>query len=193
MPTSIALESGSGGSDDELIQREQLKHRWEARQGRLQDIRTKAAVEGQRTMAKPQRRQTDNLVTMPSVNPLATVEHLLNRIRAEFMEMPSLRLTAEQVQRLCGVERTICESVLGALVDAKFLCEKSDGAYALLTDGDIGRPRPAKAELATKRHSVKASSKTAATGVEHQVKCTPDGDRIPSRKAMLSAKSPASA
>jgi transketolase len=36
--------------------------------------------------------------------------------------MPGLCLTSEQVQRLCGVERTICQLVLDSLVDAKFLC-----------------------------------------------------------------------
>jgi hypothetical protein len=46
-------------------------------------------------------------------------ERLLKRIRAEFLEMPGLCLTSEQVQRLCGVERTICQLVLDSLVDAK--------------------------------------------------------------------------
>ena len=47
-------------------------------------------------------------------------ERLLERIRAEYLEMPGLCLTSEQVQRLCGVERTICQLVLDSLVDAKF-------------------------------------------------------------------------
>ena len=29
---------------------------------------------------------------------------LLTRIRAEYLEMPGLRLTSEQAQRLCGAE-----------------------------------------------------------------------------------------
>jgi hypothetical protein len=74
-------------------------------------------------------------------------ERLLERIRAEFLEMPGLCLTSEQVQRLCGVERTICELVLDSLVDAKFLCLKANGGYARLTDGATSRPRPAKAGL----------------------------------------------
>jgi hypothetical protein len=49
--------------------------------------------------------------------------------------MPGMRLTAQQVQRLCGVERTICALVLGALVDERFLCVKSDGTYARSADG----------------------------------------------------------
>jgi hypothetical protein len=41
--------------------------------------------------------------------------------------MPGLRLTPEQAQRLCGVERTLCQTVLDALVAEKFLCVKPDG------------------------------------------------------------------
>jgi hypothetical protein len=60
---------------------------------------------------------------------------LINRLRAEFLEMPGLHLTREQAQRLCGVEGTACQVVLDALVDMKFLCVRADGAYARLTDG----------------------------------------------------------
>ena len=52
------------------------------------------------------------------------------RIRAEYVEMPGLRLTLEQAQRLCGVERALCKKVLDALVDEKFLCLKAGGTYA---------------------------------------------------------------
>jgi hypothetical protein len=73
---------------------------------------------------------------------------LLERIRAEYLEMPGLRLTLAQVQRLCGVERTICQDLLNTLVDTKFLCVKPDGAYARVTDGaDVRSPQPAKAAL----------------------------------------------
>ena len=46
--------------------------------------------------------------------------------------MPGMRLTLEQVQRLCGVERSICTMVLDSLLKSNFLCIKSDGAYARL-------------------------------------------------------------
>jgi hypothetical protein len=72
---------------------------------------------------------------------IVSLEYLLNRIRAEFMEMPGLQLTGKQVQRLCGVERTLCQRVLDALVEMRFLCVKSDGTYARLTDG-AEMPRP---------------------------------------------------
>jgi hypothetical protein len=68
-----------------------------------------------------------------------TRETVTERLRAEFMEIPGLRLTSEQVQRLCGVERRVCQMVLDALVDAKFLSPTPDGAYARLTDGAVVR------------------------------------------------------
>ena len=57
-------------------------------------------------------------------------DHALTRIRAEYLEMPGLRLTLAQAQRLYGVERALCQRLLDTLVDANFLCVKSDGAYA---------------------------------------------------------------
>ena len=51
-------------------------------------------------------------------------EGLLERVRAEYLEMPGLRLSIDQLQRLCGVEPTLCQLVLDMLVDAKFLSLK---------------------------------------------------------------------
>jgi len=62
-------------------------------------------------------------------------EMILTRIRAEYLEMPGLRLTLRQVQRLCGVEGTLCQTVLDALIDMNFLCLKPNGLYARVTDG----------------------------------------------------------
>ena len=78
---------------------------------------------------------------------------LLERIRAEYLEMPGLRLRAEQVQRLCGIERTMCQIVLDTLVETNFLSMKSDGTYARLMDGGMPRARPAKAEREMNRPS----------------------------------------
>ncbi len=75
------------------------------------------------------------------------MQRTLERLRAEYLEMPGLRLTAAQVQRLCGVERNLCAAVLEALVGEKFLCVKEDGTYARLTVGKIARFRPAKADV----------------------------------------------
>ena len=82
---------------------------------------------------------------------------LLTRLRAEYLEMPGLRLTLEQAQRLCGVERALCKAVLDLLVADKFLCVNAGGAYARLTDGSISRPRPVKAELRAEQRVATAS------------------------------------
>jgi hypothetical protein len=74
-------------------------------------------------------------------------QRVLNRLRAEYLEMPGMKLTIEQVQRLCGIEQTMCALVLDALVKAGFLCRKSDGTYVRLTEGSASVPRPAKASL----------------------------------------------
>ena len=42
-----------------------------------------------------------------------------------------MRLTLEQVQRLCGIEPPLCERALQTLVEVKFLRLGSDGAYVL--------------------------------------------------------------
>jgi hypothetical protein len=81
----------------------------------------------------------------------------LNRLRAEYLEMPGLRLKPEQVQRLCGIERTMCQLALDSLLESKFLCVKPDGHYARLTDETIRRPHPAKTHLKTDTRSKNAS------------------------------------
>jgi hypothetical protein len=59
-----------------------------------------------------------------------------DRIRAEYLEMPGMRLTPAQVQRLCGVDAAICKWVLDDLVRAQFLYAGDDGGYAR----DTGHP-----------------------------------------------------
>jgi hypothetical protein len=57
------------------------------------------------------------------------MDDVLQRIQGEYLEMPGLRLTTAQAQRLWGLERDVCEALLGALVDTKFLCRTRDGAF----------------------------------------------------------------
>ena len=76
------------------------------------------------------------------------IDDVLQRIQGEFVEMPGLRLTPAQAQRLWGLERDVCDALLGALVDAKFLSQTRDGAFIRL-DG-----RQSDASLSTvRRHS----------------------------------------
>ena len=58
---------------------------------------------------------------------------LQTRVRAEFREMPGLKLTLPQAARLFNLERARCERVMGALVDGGALA--SDGT-AYLRSGD---------------------------------------------------------
>jgi len=56
---------------------------------------------------------------------------LLVRIRAEYLEMPGLRLTAPQAQRLFGLDSETWEGVLAALLDARFLSRTHTGLFAM--------------------------------------------------------------
>ena len=56
-------------------------------------------------------------------------DEVLRRVQGEFLEMPGLRLTGAQACRLWGLDAAVCEALLGALVDAKFLFQTRDGAF----------------------------------------------------------------
>jgi len=56
-------------------------------------------------------------------------DDVLRRVQGEYIEMPGLRLTPAQAQRLWGLDRAACDALLGALVDAKFLFRTRDGAF----------------------------------------------------------------
>lgn len=70
---------------------------------------------------------------------------LLRRIRAEYLEMPGLRLTASQAQCLFSLDSETWDAVLGALLDAKFLSRTHNGLFAMaaiqLSDGPDFRNR----------------------------------------------------
>jgi hypothetical protein len=66
------------------------------------------------------------------------IDEVLQRIQGEYLEMPGLRLTAAQAQRLWGLERDVCDALLGALVDAKFLSRTRDGAFVRVDGAQPG-------------------------------------------------------
>jgi len=66
---------------------------------------------------------------------MRTIEDVCNRLRVEFMAAPGLQLTPEQVQPLCGVERTIGQMVLDLLVREQFLRVTLDGHYTHIATG----------------------------------------------------------
>lgn len=58
-------------------------------------------------------------------------EATLRRIRAEFLEMPGLKLTVSQAQRLWGMDRSTCEALIDELTESRFLSRTRDGAVVL--------------------------------------------------------------
>ena len=64
-----------------------------------------------------------------SPEPIRATAEVLKRVQGEFMEMPGLRLTQPQARRLWGLDAALCDALLGALVDAKFLFQTRDGAF----------------------------------------------------------------
>ena len=86
------------------------------------------------------------------------IDDVLQRIQGEFVEMPGLRLTPAQAQRLWGLERDVCDALLGALVDAKFLSQTRDGAFVRTgrrpserDDGRSARPEAGRRVSCTRR------------------------------------------
>ncbi len=46
---------------------------------------------------------------------------LVHRVRAEFLEVPELRLTPAQATRLWRLEPAVCEAIIDTLVKSHFL------------------------------------------------------------------------
>lgn len=60
-------------------------------------------------------------------------EAAVRRVRAEFLEMPGLKLTLPQAQRLWGTDRSTCETLIDELTESGFLARTRDGAIILRT------------------------------------------------------------
>ena len=72
-------------------------------------------------------------------------DEVLRRVQGEYLEMPGLRLTRAQARRLWGLDAALCDALLGALVDAKFLFKTRDGAFMR-----VEHAAPVKAALRTR-------------------------------------------
>ena len=53
------------------------------------------------------------------------------RIRAEYLEMPGLRLTQPQIQRFWGLDSATCRRTVAALVASRVLRQTREGQYVL--------------------------------------------------------------
>ena len=74
---------------------------------------------------------------MPESPAIVSREQIVRRIRGEYLEMPGLRLTRPQAQRLWGLDEQTCVQLLDSLTEDRFLLRRSDGTYARLTDGAL--------------------------------------------------------
>jgi hypothetical protein len=66
------------------------------------------------------------------MTPAAEVDaSIVTRARAEYLEMPGLRLTSAQAQRLWGLDRRTCDDLLCTLTEVHFLARTRDGSFVL--------------------------------------------------------------
>jgi hypothetical protein len=53
----------------------------------------------------------------------------LQRVKADFLEMPGLQLTTAQARRLWTLDSGVCDAVLAELVGAQFLARSRNGSF----------------------------------------------------------------
>jgi hypothetical protein len=75
----------------------------------------------------------DNRLTTPARRKPAIGE-LIVRVQGEYHEMPGLRLTEVQAQRLWGLDHGTCALVLTTLVEQQFLRRTAAGTYVRMSD-----------------------------------------------------------
>jgi hypothetical protein len=101
---------------------------------------------------QPDRTQAPAPYSVPTAtaSPGDTGNAPLERIRREYLEMPGLRLTDGQAQRLCGMDAAALEPAIRQLLADRFLCRTPAGAYAR-EKRKWPRPTAIKATLAAHR------------------------------------------
>ena len=77
---------------------------------------------------------------MSIVSTIGPTADLVRRIRGEYLEMPGLRVTARQAQRLFGLDVITCDEVLACLLQSGFLSYTVDGMFKLTQPGDQVAP-----------------------------------------------------
>jgi hypothetical protein len=83
----------------------------------------------------------------------ASDEQLLRRIRSEYLEMPGLRLSREQAQRLWALDASTCARLLECLVASGFLHCGVDGRFGQGGEDHMHRQpfRMMKADIGSRR------------------------------------------
>ena len=72
--------------------------------------------------------------------PALVTEQMLRRICGEYLEMPGLRLTLKQAQRLWDLDEETCTQAMHILVEVKFLRRTGLEMYGRLTEGAVTFP-----------------------------------------------------
>ncbi len=62
------------------------------------------------------------------------LDDVILRIKAEFLEMPGLKLTVRQAQRLWALDPETCRALIDELTASNFLTRTRDGAIMRRTD-----------------------------------------------------------
>jgi hypothetical protein len=70
----------------------------------------------------------------PMTSPSPALDDVLLRVKAEFLEMPGLKLTTRQAERLWGVDAATCEALIESLTESKFLTRTREGAIVRRSD-----------------------------------------------------------
>jgi hypothetical protein len=78
---------------------------------------------------------------IPDRRDVSSREQLLRRVRAEFAELPCLRLTRAQAQRLFGLRPDVCDRVLATLVAECTIRLDIDERYRLSGDAPLNTPK----------------------------------------------------
>ena len=63
-----------------------------------------------------------------------TVRDVLLRVQGEYRDMPGLKLTEPQAQRLLGIDYDTCTVVLTTLIERRFLRRTTNGLYVRAWD-----------------------------------------------------------
>jgi len=61
------------------------------------------------------------------------VEQAVLRLKEVFLEMPGSQMTVQDAARLTGVDREVCDSLLAALEDVRFVRRRGDGVFVRRT------------------------------------------------------------
>jgi hypothetical protein len=63
-----------------------------------------------------------------------TIRDVLQRVQGEYRDMPGLKLTEAQAQRLMGIDFDTCAVVLSTLIERRFLRRTANGLYVRAWD-----------------------------------------------------------